>query len=327
MVEAKLLQQAVLHCRDGVVLVAAEGDQPIVFVNPAFERLTGYSREEVLGNNCRFLQGSDRNQPELDVLREALAAAEPCAVTVRNYRKDGSSFFNELSIAPVKDDEGRLTHFIGIQKDITLRAEVDRQLRQQALALERLRREVEHTATLDGLTGIHNRRHFDHQLAVQWAIAQRATMPVAAFMADVDQFKAFNDTYGHQAGDECLRKVAARLVATFRRGSDIVARYGGEEFAAVATGMDSVQAARFAQALCTRVRELDIPHEAATGGRLTISVGYAVLTPGAHDEASALLHLADQALYAAKAGGRDRALAANNPAPPPPVAGHRCRRT
>lgn len=94
-------------------------DSPIIFCNPAFEAMTGYSREEIIGRNCRFLQGSDRDQPALRILREALLEERECTVVLRNYRKDGRAFRNELVISPVRSDDGRVTHQIGIQRDLT----------------------------------------------------------------------------------------------------------------------------------------------------------------------------------------------------------------
>nr|AML76305.1 putative LOV domain-containing protein [Blasia sp. BC-2016] len=95
-------------------------DHPIIFCNDAFERMTGYSREEILGHNCRFLQRDDRDQPALDIIRKALRHGEDLTITLRNYRKDGSAFRNELVLSPVQDEDGKVTHFIGIQRDLTV---------------------------------------------------------------------------------------------------------------------------------------------------------------------------------------------------------------
>jgi PAS domain S-box-containing protein len=107
---------------NGVVITDATlAENPIVYVNPAFERMTGFSAEEVLGKNCRFLQGEDREQSALDELRAALGEERECRVVLRNYRKDGALFYNELHISPVYDEEGRLTNFVGVQSDVTER--------------------------------------------------------------------------------------------------------------------------------------------------------------------------------------------------------------
>ncbi|RGP54647.1 PAS domain-containing protein [Pseudomonas abyssi] len=133
MINAKLLQLVVNASNDGIVVAEQEGDDNIlIYVNPAFEALTGYCADEILYQDCRFLQADDRDQEALQQLRDAIKAHQPCRVTLRNYRKDGSLFWNELSVTPVLNDADQLTYFIGIQKDVTAEVEA----RQRALALE-----------------------------------------------------------------------------------------------------------------------------------------------------------------------------------------------
>ncbi|GAB4180699.1 MAG: hypothetical protein Fur006_15190 [Coleofasciculaceae cyanobacterium] len=130
--ELRLSNQAIAASTDGIVIAdARKPDMPITYVNPAFERLTGYSAQEVIGRNCRFLQGNDTDQPALDELREALREGKGCKVVLANYRKDGTGFWNELSISPIYDTDGNLTHFVGIQSNIT-----DRKLAQEALRFQ-----------------------------------------------------------------------------------------------------------------------------------------------------------------------------------------------
>jgi PAS domain S-box-containing protein len=125
----RLMQRAIEAATNGIVISdAQQPDTPILYVNPAFERITGYRRDEVIGRNCRFLQGADRDQPALGDLRAALRAERACQVVLRNYRKDGGLFWNELDIAPVHDDDGRLTHFVGVQNDITERKLAEEEL-------------------------------------------------------------------------------------------------------------------------------------------------------------------------------------------------------
>ncbi|MFN8530604.1 MAG: PAS domain S-box protein [Anaerolineae bacterium] len=125
------MQQTIQTGPSGVILVDARlPNMPVVFVNETFESLTGYSKEEALGKNCRFLFGSDHDQPELAVLRQSIAAQIPCTVTLRNYRKDGTPFWNELRLFPLRDTEGKVTHFVGIQNDVTVRKEAEAALAQ-----------------------------------------------------------------------------------------------------------------------------------------------------------------------------------------------------
>ncbi len=125
-----LLQKAIEACGNGVVITdALNSDHPVIYVNPAFERMTGYTLAEVKGINCRHLQGSDRDQPEIRQIRAALRAGEECCVTLRNYRKDGTLFWNELYLSPVREPSGRITHYIGVQMDVSQRRHAEESLR------------------------------------------------------------------------------------------------------------------------------------------------------------------------------------------------------
>jgi len=135
MINAKLLQLVIEASNDGIVVAEQEGDDNIlIYANPAFERLTGYAVDDILYRDCRFLQGEDRDQPALQAIREAVKSNQPCRQIIRNYRKDGTPFWNELSITPVFNEADQLTYFIGIQKNVT--AEVDALQRVEALEAE-----------------------------------------------------------------------------------------------------------------------------------------------------------------------------------------------
>ena len=122
----RLLDRAVAASSNGIVITDPRmPDDPIVYVNPAFEKISGYPVDEVLGHNCRFLQGEDRDQPALGELRAALSEEREYRVVLRNYRKDGTPFWNELYVSPVHDEEGRLTNFVGVQNDITERRRIE----------------------------------------------------------------------------------------------------------------------------------------------------------------------------------------------------------
>ena len=120
LISSQLLELVVNESQDGIVIAEQEGDENIlIYVNKGFEKLTGYTADEILYQDCRFLQGDDRDQPALDAIRVAIREGRPCRQVLRNYRKDGSLFWNELSITPVYNDEDQLTYFIGVQKDVT----------------------------------------------------------------------------------------------------------------------------------------------------------------------------------------------------------------
>lgn len=166
---------------------------------------------------------------------------------------------------------------------------------------------LDEVAQRDGLTGIYNRRRFDEHLGHVWQHGVREHRSITLLFADIDHFKAFNDRYGHQAGDEAMKAVAAVLAQFARRPLDLVARYGGEEFAIMLYDTTQAHAAQVAEQLLQGVRELGIPHQDSSAAPiLTISVGVACVLPVARRSSAGLLQLADQALYAAKDGGRNQ---------------------
>ncbi len=173
---------------------------------------------------------------------------------------------------------------------------------------------LRHMAFVDGLTGIHNRRHFDTQLAVEWSRASRAGRPLSVLLGDVDFFKKYNDHYGHQAGDDCLRRVATAMRGALKRPADLIARYGGEEFACILPDTDLAGALHLAEELNAAVRGACIEHAASGAASvITMSIGAACQLPGpgmSTGSAAELLRAADQQLYRAKEAGRDQASGA-----------------
>ena len=164
---------------------------------------------------------------------------------------------------------------------------------------------------LDGLSGVYNRRYFDQQLGIEWARSTRSSFPLSAIMIDVDHFKLFNDRYGHQTGDDCLRQIAVALKVCLKRPGDLVARYGGEEFACILPDTPFDDAMCLANDLERKVRALAIPHESSSVAEvITVSVGVATRTVDSADDAAALVGLADSQLYNAKQSGRGRVCGA-----------------
>ncbi|WP_342116868.1 diguanylate cyclase domain-containing protein [Pseudoduganella sp. OTU4001] len=162
-------------------------------------------------------------------------------------------------------------------------------------------------ASRDGLTGLHNRRSFDEQMAVEVARHRRQHASLGVALVDVDHFKLYNDHYGHQMGDDCLRRVAQALADCTRRPGEVVARYGGEEFVVLLPNTTVEDVLRYGQWICSHIEGLQLPHEASAVGRnVTISVGLCAVVPGLDDTAVQLLAVADKALYEAKRAGRNR---------------------
>ncbi len=177
--------------------------------------------------------------------------------------------------------------------------------------LDAANQELKRISSMDGLTGVANRRYFDETISVEWRRARRHSNSLAVLMCDVDYFKLYNDTYGHLAGDECLRKIATTIRQNTERPSDLVARYGGEEFAVVLPETTIGGALMVAEKIRNAIHELNIPHASAPSEQVTISIGIASAAPGFDNPPDDLVNAADQALYRAKDEGRDRVCRAD----------------
>ena len=189
-----------------------------------------------------------------------------------------------------------------LKESIAKHQELEKSLRASNKQLELL-------SALDGLTGIANRRTFEKFLEREWKSSMRHTQPVTAIMMDIDFFKLYNDTYGHQAGDDCLKKVARTIEKSLRRPGDLVARYGGEEFVAILSDTSQKGAFSLAEKVRASVEALEIPHQASPVNKfVTISLGVASRVPERGDASSILISEADQSLYKAKQEGRNRVM-------------------
>ena len=174
------------------------------------------------------------------------------------------------------------------------------------LMLARQRQKLERLSQLDGLTGIPNRRVFDQTFASEWLRQGQLQYPLSMLMADIDNFKLYNDHFGHLAGDKTLRDVAWAVMSAMNRQTDLAARYGGEEFACILPQTDHAGLPKLAQDICQKVWDLNIPHPLSAYGRVTVSVGGATMIPNTKIVAQELIDLADQRLYQAKRDGRNR---------------------
>ncbi len=184
---------------------------------------------------------------------------------------------------------------------------LEQQNRQLLKELARKNRELERLSLLDALTAIPNRRWFDRVMEQEWNRSIREKLPLSLIMADIDWFKSYNDSYGHQEGDNCLREVACVLNRSLQRPGDFAARYGGEEFAVILPDTDEKGAGTVAETILKRIAEQNIPHRASEiAGHVTLSLGFSTAWPGKGSVLSELIENADRALYQAKAEGRNR---------------------
>ncbi|RLK50489.1 PAS domain S-box-containing protein/diguanylate cyclase (GGDEF)-like protein [Alkalispirillum mobile] len=261
-------------------------DNPIIYVNPAFERITGYSRDEVVGRNGRFLVRDDKDQPGLEEIRKALRARREAHAVIRNYRKDGTLFWNELFVAPVLEDDGSVHYMVSVINDVTER--------------KRYQAELEQRTHYDALTGLPNRNLLADRLRQALLYARRSGRFVALLNVDVDRFQIINESLGHAAGDQLLRSVADRLTSALR-GFDTVARMSGDEFNVVLTELRNT---RDAELLTAELQDALTPSFSVTGQDvfLSVSIGYSVF-PDDGDVSEDLVRRAGLAMHEAKRAG------------------------
>ncbi|WGV28841.1 GGDEF domain-containing response regulator [Halotia branconii] len=182
--------------------------------------------------------------------------------------------------------------------------------------LEAANRELQRLVTIDGLTQIANRRRFEEYCTQEWQRMAREQLPLSLILCDVDFFKSYNDTYGHQAGDRCLQKIAGSIQNTVKRPADLVARYGGEEFAVILPSTSIEGAIFLAETICSAIRNLAILHRnSLINSYVTVSIGVATETPQISSDFQTIIAVADQALYEAKTAGRDRVKFYNQQSP------------
>jgi diguanylate cyclase (GGDEF)-like protein/PAS domain S-box-containing protein len=279
-------------------------DMRFKYVSPAALRVFGRTPTDMLGHGPESFVVPEDLHLVITAMDNATrdSTGDFDAGTARIHRPDGTVRWIEATGNQLRDsDTGLLGDTIIVLRDITDRKELEQRLASLALT--------------DGLTGLANRRAFDDGLELEWRRTQRAGTPMSLLLLDLDNFKAFNDNFGHQAGDDCLRTVAAVVRATIRRPGDIAARYGGEELAVILPNTDLAGATAMAEKIRTAIADLKLPHPGNSegGNHVTASLGAATALScagGTLTMPSALLMAADTALYKAKSGGRDRVATA-----------------
>ena len=201
----------------------------------------------------------------------------------------------------------RIRSMLKLNHEIKRHKAFEQKLQELTLQLEASNKLLEHLSYRDSLTGIANRRYFDEFIEQEWKRAVREVYPISLIFVDIDHFKAFNDAYGHPAGDECLRQVARALTNSIKRPADIIARYGGEEFIAVLPGTDAAGAISVAELMKANVVGLGIEHASSqVVNHVSVSIGVATAIPDRYNTPTSLITNADRALYKAKSDGRNK---------------------
>jgi len=293
----------------------------VIIWNKACERLTGIEAAEVLGTQEHWRGFYDSPRPcladlvaqgrtaEIDALYSDHDHAGDGAIVAHGRRAEnwcvmpqlGTRLYLAIDAGPIYDDAGKLIAVVETLRDIT--------------AQKTAQDELQRLATRDGLTSVANRRSFDDMLNMEWRRASRESRALSLLMVDVDFFKRFNDTYGHQGGDECLRHVAAAMSGVVKRASDAVARYGGEEFAILLPATEPDGALIVAERIRAAVTALRLPHSGSeVADHVTVSIGVASIQVTGNGVPSSLVAAADAALYRAKHTGRNRVVQAGKTA-------------
>jgi diguanylate cyclase (GGDEF)-like protein/PAS domain S-box-containing protein len=291
------------NSRDAIILADLDGRRS--YVSTAGQNL-GWRPEDLITQSGLKMIHPDDQQRAQTIIRELNSGIEGTMIECRVRRPDGEYIWVEASLRLVRDAEtGQPSGILNVVRDVSERKEAEKKLREAYSAVEAL-------AITDALTGLANRRHFDQYLSTEWRRSQRDRQPLSLIMIDADKFKVYNDTYGHQRGDNCLKQIAEACMDVVSRPGDLIARFGGEEFVVVLPNTESAGAQQVANELCEALRSRRMPHIGNAPGIATISAGCATMVPRFGKHASDLIEMADKALYKAKFNGRNQVCSADS---------------
>ncbi len=306
-VDPNLLKTLVETSPEGVAICeATSGNWHVTYVNPALEQLTGYSADAIVGRNLRFLQADDHDQEGLAQIRDALSSGRSCRATLRNYRHDGTQFWNEVMLAPLRNPQGQITHYASFHREggaalTDQRADSRDPTMNTQTMLAYLRD--------DKLTGLLRRPYFEELIRRDWALAQRESRRLSFMVFDLDHYLQYRDVFGRQGADQSFRRISRVVGGCFRRASDLCGRFDEDQIAALTTGLDLSQAAKLAEAVLSRVRDLAIHHPRSSVSRyITVSAGVVSLVPPHDTPPSRIYDAAVKALSDAKELGRNRVV-------------------
>ncbi len=287
----RLLERSIKASINGVLIVdAQQPDYPIIYANPAFERITGYSSTEVLGQNCRFLQGERTEASARAILRDAVAEGREAHVVIGNYRKDGTLFWNELYIAPVQDDSGQVTHFVGIQNDLS--------------TPDGSRLQLAHKSHHDALTALPNQALLEDRLQQATAMSRRPGHLLALYMIELDHFRRLSDHVGVSISNDILMAISERLTSRIH-ATETLARIESDVFALLVPERSRPAIEALARELVGALSEPVIIRQEIY--QVTASIGYTI-SARSDDEPAELMRRADVARREARRNGRNQAL-------------------
>lgn len=295
----------------------------IIYVNKAFEVLTGYTSAEVIGETPRILQGDLTDSKGKQRIYAALERREEVTETLLNYDVRGRPYWVEMNIIPLKNKFDEVTHFAAIQRDVSkskfqteqlekrnkdlkeLKVNLENLVQERTFELQQAKSQLEKIAFFDPLTGIPNRRFFSDQVNKLVKGSVRRGGIIAFGLFDVDNFKAVNDTYGHDVGDRVLVELA-NILTHILRIDDVFCRFGGEEFAFAVILKEVDDAESVAEKLINAIRDLKVPVEGENTINVTVSMGLNVVSPNNSTDIDDEIKKSDAAMYQIKKSGKDR---------------------
>jgi len=282
----EIFQKLLNMTKSGVTIADAQAeDMPLIFTNDAFETLTGYKRADSVGKNLRFLHGDDKEQSALKMIKDAIVNQKSCEVKIRNYKKDGTLFYNLLVLTPLFSDDGVLLYYAGFQNDIT--------------DLYQLQEELKRQAYMDELTHAYNRKAFNEKLTENMVFFKRYRRAFCIALFDIDDFKSVNDSYGHDMGDKVLVELSSHIHSTIRK-SDLFFRVGGEEFIIIFHEISSTDAFDLMEKIRLSIENLRIIADRV----VTISIGLTQVKEA--DDKDLIYKRVDDLLYKSKKTGKNR---------------------
>jgi diguanylate cyclase (GGDEF)-like protein/PAS domain S-box-containing protein len=282
-IDIALANKVINAANDGITVTDLSlVDQPLIFINQAFEHMTGYKQSDVIGKNCRFLQGRLCDQPEIFIIRQAINNLTTCRVTLKNFKKDGTLFWNELSLAPIFDENGKARYYVGVQKDVT----------SEIVQKER----IIYLSERDDLTGLYNYRGFFNRIDALLKKGLKENLMIGIGIADINFFKAMNDKFGHINGNNILKILGPELQRAFDSDT-VISRFGGDEFC-FALLLSEINAQTFYEKIAIAVQSTNAA--LADSLQISISSGVVIESVNKKTKIDQLIHMADKIMYSNK---------------------------
>jgi diguanylate cyclase (GGDEF)-like protein/PAS domain S-box-containing protein len=280
-----VLQSLIDASPEGVVVCDACGSGwPVVYNNHAFEQLTGYRGNELQGRSLSVLQQGEDTQEGLTLLRAALREGVACRTVLRNYRKDGSPFINEMQLIPIRDQQGKLTHFASFHRmgSVSSAATIGEAAADTMLSTQRMLAHVRE----DKQTGLLRRSYFEDLLRRDFSLAQRDHKSMTIIVFEIDNANAYRDVFGPSGAELTFKRVASAVAGCFRRASDLCARWEDNQIITATLTTEPAKAQGMAEMVAARVRDLAIHHPRAVSRYVTVSFGIMSAVPEHQDSAS-----------------------------------------